>query len=174
MTNIYIDKNVYCQNKKQINKFIDEQHLTKITFNKRPNKNGYVEIYVEVTDHFEEFVEYMIGKLGKDIITCVGMKCDNFEKVKEMDRMIPEIHEKMWKENIWGHKDVIYTKTKDYKLINILDRYDTYYVYGRDSIDGNNENNEIQQLYLKDLDMKIDEYRGISNEKPYHNDYFYP
>jgi hypothetical protein len=46
-----------------------------------------------------EFIKYMIRKLGKDIITSVGIKCDNFEKLKEMDCMIPEIHEKMWKEN---------------------------------------------------------------------------
>jgi hypothetical protein len=61
-----------------------------------------------------------------------------------------------------GHKDVGYEKIDDYKLIDdILDRYNIYYVYGRDSIDGNNENNEIDQLYLKDLDKKIKEYRGI-------------
>jgi hypothetical protein len=146
MTYVYIDKNVYCQNKKQNDKFIDEQDLTKITVNKHSNKSGCVEIYVEIRDHFEEFVEYMMEKLGKDIIKSVGIKCDNFEKLKEMDYMIPEMYEKMWKKKKQGHKDVVYAKPEDYKLIDILDRYDKYYVYGRNSIDGNDVNNEVDQL----------------------------
>jgi hypothetical protein len=145
MTYVYIDKNVYCQNKKQIDKFVDKQNLTKITVNKHSNKSGCVEIYVEIRDHFEEFVEYMMEKLGKDMIIYVGTRCDNFEKLKELNTMIPEIYEKMWEENKQTHKNVVYAKADDYKLIEILDRYDVYYVYGRDSIDGNDENNEIQQ-----------------------------
>jgi hypothetical protein len=31
---IIINKNVYCQNKKPINEFIDEQDITKFVFNK--------------------------------------------------------------------------------------------------------------------------------------------
>jgi hypothetical protein len=164
MTYVYIDKNVYHQNKKQIDKFVDKQHLAKINFNKRPSKSGCVEIHVEISDHFEEFVEYMMEILGKDIIAFVGARCDNFEKLKELNIMIPEIYEKMWKEKKQGGKDVVYAKTDDYKHIDILDRYDVYYVYGRDSIDGNYEDNEIQQLYLKDLDRKINEYRGIEED----------
>jgi hypothetical protein len=59
---------------------------------------------VEISDHFEVFVEYMIRKLGKDIITYVGTRCDNFEKLKEKDCMIPEMYEKMWKEKKRGIK----------------------------------------------------------------------
>jgi hypothetical protein len=38
MTYIYIDKNVYCQYKKQIGEFIDEQDVTKITFEENSDK----------------------------------------------------------------------------------------------------------------------------------------
>jgi hypothetical protein len=161
MTYVYIDKNVYRQNKKQINKFIEEQDLTKITVNKHSNKSGCVEIYVEIRDHFEVFVEYMIEKLGKDMITCVGARCDEFKKLKELNVMISEIYEKMWEENKQGRKDVVHAKADDYNLIDILNRFAVYYVYGRDSIDGIDENNEIQQLYLMELDRKINEYRGL-------------
>jgi hypothetical protein len=154
MTYVYIDKNVYRQNKKQINKFIEEQDLTKTTVNKHSNKSGCVEIYVEISDHFEMFVEYMMEILGKDMITYVGTRCDNFEKLKELNVMIPEIYEKMWEEKKQGRKDVVYAKADDYKLIDILDRYDVYYVYGHDSIDEFNENNEIDKLYLKELHKK--------------------
>jgi hypothetical protein len=44
----------------------------------------------------------MIRKLRKDIITCVGTKCDNFEKLKEMNVIILEIYEKMWIEKDSG------------------------------------------------------------------------
>jgi hypothetical protein len=37
----------------------------------------------------------MFRKLGKDIIACVGIYSDCFEELKEMNVMIPEIHEKM-------------------------------------------------------------------------------
>jgi hypothetical protein len=86
--------------------------------------------------------------------------------------MIPEIHEKMWEENKCGHKGVVYAKVEDYKLIELLEKYDVYYIYGRDSIDGNNENNEIDQLYIKDLDEKIDEYRGMDSLKSYYRSLF--
>jgi hypothetical protein len=115
MTYIYIDKNVYRQNKKQINKFINEQDETKITFNKYPDKIGCVEIYVEISSHFEYFVEYMFRKLGKDIIVCVGIKCDNFEKLKKMNVMIFEIYEKMWKEkDRLRCNDMVYIKANHY------------------------------------------------------------
>jgi hypothetical protein len=153
MTYVYIDKNVYRQNKKQIDKFIDEQDLTKITFNKHPSRSSYVEIYVEISDHFEEFVEYMIRKLGKDIITSLGIKCDNFEKLKEMDCMIPEMYEKKRKGKKRGHKDVVYAKEDDYKLIGILDRYDIYYVYRCD------KDKEIDRMYKESMKDKINEYR---------------
>jgi hypothetical protein len=57
-----------------------------------------VKIYVEFLSSFENFVEYMFRKLGKDIIVCVGIECCSFEEVKKMNVMIPEIHEKMWTE----------------------------------------------------------------------------
>jgi hypothetical protein len=98
MTYVFIDKIVYYNNKKLINKFIDVQDETKITFNKNSDKIRCVEIYVEISSSFEYFVEYMFRKLGKDIITCVGTKCESFEELKKMNVMIPEMHEKMWEE----------------------------------------------------------------------------
>jgi hypothetical protein len=98
MCAIYIDKNFYLQNKKLINKFIDQQNEAKINFNKNPEKIGCVEIYIDHLSSFENFVEYMFRKLGKDLITFVGICCDLFDDLKEMNVMIPEIHEKMWEE----------------------------------------------------------------------------
>jgi hypothetical protein len=69
-----------------------------ITFNKYPDKIGCVQIFVEIKSNFENFVEYMFRKLGKDIIACVGIRCGSFEKLKEMNVMIPEMHEMMWEE----------------------------------------------------------------------------
>jgi hypothetical protein len=57
-----------------------------------------VEIYVQSGYIYDYFVGDMFRKLGKDIIACVGLYCINFEKLKEMNVMIPEIHEKMWVE----------------------------------------------------------------------------
>jgi hypothetical protein len=37
----------------------------------------------------------MLRKLGKDIISCIGIKCDSFEELKKMNVMIPKVHEKM-------------------------------------------------------------------------------
>jgi hypothetical protein len=62
-----------------------------------------------------------------------GTKCDNFEKLKEMNVMIPKIHEKMWEEeNRWGGKGVVYANVCDYKLIEQSNKYDIYYIYGHD------------------------------------------
>jgi hypothetical protein len=55
----------------------------------------------------------------------------------------------------------VYAKADDYKLIDILDRYYIYYVYGRVGIHENDDNNEVDQLHKKDLDEKINEYRRI-------------
>jgi hypothetical protein len=59
---------------------------------------GWVEIYVEFLSSFEYIIKNMFRKLGKDIIACVGRCCNGFEELKEMNVIIPEIHEKMWEE----------------------------------------------------------------------------
>jgi hypothetical protein len=95
---IFIDKNVYRQNKKPIGEFIDQQDETKITFEENSDMVGCVEIYVEFLSTFESFPEFMFRKFGKDIIACVGICWNAFEELKEMNVMIHEIHEKMWEE----------------------------------------------------------------------------
>jgi hypothetical protein len=40
----------------------------------------------------------MFRKLGKDVITYVGIGVGYFQDLKEMNVMIPEVHEKMWEE----------------------------------------------------------------------------
>jgi hypothetical protein len=50
---------------------------------------------------FENFAEYKFRNVGKDIISCIGIECSSFEKLKEMNVMIPEIHEKMLEEGVW-------------------------------------------------------------------------
>jgi hypothetical protein len=103
MTYVFIDKIVYYNNKKLINEFINQQDEAKIIFQKNSDKFGCVEIYMEFSSSFENFIEYMFRKLGKDIISSVGIHCDCFEELKEMNVMIPEIHEKMLEEeNRWG------------------------------------------------------------------------
>jgi hypothetical protein len=115
-----------------------------------------VEIYVESSDYFEYCIEYMFRKLGKDIIVCVGTSCDNFEKLKKMNVMIPEIFEKMWEEEDRREcKGVVYTNVTDYKLIELLEKYDVYYIYGH------HEDSEIAQMYKENMEEKINEYRRI-------------
>jgi hypothetical protein len=97
-TSIFINKNVYCQNKKRINKFIDEQDEAKIDFVRNSDKIGCMEIYVDKLGSLDGFVEYMFRKLGKDVIAYVGICCDGFDELKEMNVMIPEMHEKIWEE----------------------------------------------------------------------------
>jgi hypothetical protein len=77
-TSVFIDKKIYLQNKKLINKFINQQDEAKINFQKNSHKIGYIEIYADRLNRFDNFVEYMFRKLGKDIIGCVGTRCDNF------------------------------------------------------------------------------------------------
>jgi hypothetical protein len=127
---------------------------------------GCVEIYVDKLGSFDNFVEYMFRKLGKDVITCVKICCDAFDELKEMNVMIPEMDEKMWEEeNRWGRVGVVYATANDYKLIELLDFY--YIVY----IDEFKKDNES---YKKSIEEKLSEYRGINNEKLNHNDYFCP
>jgi hypothetical protein len=38
----------------------------------------------------------------------------------------------------------------------------------------NDEFEKDNELYKESIEEKISEYRGINNEKPYHNDYFCP
>jgi hypothetical protein len=59
-----------------------------------------VEVYVDISSSVESFIEYMFRKLGKEIIACVGTKCDNFEKLKKMNVMISEITKRCGKRRI--------------------------------------------------------------------------
>jgi hypothetical protein len=94
---IFIDKNVYRQNKKPINKFINQDgHITKFVFNKNSDMRWMVEIHAQFLSDFENFVEYMFRMLGKDVIASVGIRICFFEDLKEMNVMIPEVYEKMW------------------------------------------------------------------------------
>jgi hypothetical protein len=49
----------------------------------------------------------------------------------------------------------VYAKVNDYKLIELLDKYDIYFRYGYD------KDNEIDQMYKESMKEKINEYRGI-------------
>jgi hypothetical protein len=94
---VFIDKNVYLQNKKRINKFINQdEYICKYEFEKNSDLNGIVEIFVEQVNAFEHFIEYMFRKLGKEPIAYVGICVGFFDDLKEMDVVIPEIKEKMW------------------------------------------------------------------------------
>jgi hypothetical protein len=93
---IFIKKNVYLQNKKPINEFIDEQDITKFVFNKNSDMRWVVEIHIQFLSDFEKFVEHMFRMLGKDVIAYVGIRVGFFEDLKEMNVMIPEVYEKMW------------------------------------------------------------------------------
>jgi hypothetical protein len=94
---IFIDKNMYLQNKKRINEFINQdEYICRYYFNKNSQLNGTVEIFVEQVDSFECFVEYMFRVLGKEVIAYVGICVGFFDDLKNMDVVIPEIKEKMW------------------------------------------------------------------------------
>jgi hypothetical protein len=76
---IFIDRNVYLQNKKRINKFINQdEFICRYYFNKNSQLNGMVEIFVEHVDAFEYFAEHMFRMLGKDVITYVGISVNFF------------------------------------------------------------------------------------------------
>jgi hypothetical protein len=67
----------------------------------------------------------------------------------------------MWTEKLrLARKNVVLADAKDNKLIELLDRYEIYYIYGHD------ENNEFDKLYYKTIEDRISEYRGINNEEP--------
>jgi hypothetical protein len=51
----------------------------------------------------------------------------------------------------------VYAKTNDYKFIELLYKYDIYYIYGHD------EDNEFDQMYKESMEEKIYEYRKIEN-----------
>jgi hypothetical protein len=158
---IFIDKNIYFQNKILINNFIDqeEKYITKFYLEIHSDKSVCVEIYVESIKIFDRFVEDMFRKLGNDIITCVGLYCFNFKKLKEMIVMIPEIHEKMWEEkDRWGHDAVVYASASDYKLIQILKNYSNLYAFTSD---------ENKNICKEIIEREISEYRGISNGNLY-------
>jgi hypothetical protein len=88
----------------------------------------------------------MFKKLGKDIIACVGICCDCFEKLKEVNVMIPEIHE----------KDVVYTQANDYKLIELLEDYFELYIFKDDN---------YKKMYEESIEEKINEYRRTEENK---------
>jgi hypothetical protein len=157
---VFIDKNFYLQNKKRINKFIDEQNEVKNNFVKNFEMRWVVEIYVEKLCSFEDFVEYMFRKLGKDVIAYVGISIGYFDDLKEMNVVISEIKEKMWEiPQKYGHYKITLAKANDYKLIELLSDYKLLY------IDKFEKDEESYEESIKD---KISEYRGINNEKPYH------
>jgi hypothetical protein len=88
---IFIDKNIYFNNKRLIYNFVDQQLETKIDFEVENSiPVSCVDIYVENLSSFDGFVEYVFRNLGKDIIECVGFDCPNFEELKRMNIMIPE------------------------------------------------------------------------------------
>jgi hypothetical protein len=126
-----------------------------------------VKIYVEKLSDFEDFVEYIFRILGKVVIAYVGIVCDWFEELKEINVMIPEIKEKMWEEvDRFGHLGLVCAKPEDYKLTELLFYYD--YLYNDDF----KKDEGDEESYEENIKDKISEYRGINNEKPYHNDYF--
>jgi hypothetical protein len=154
---IFINKNVYRENKKSINKFINQDgHIAKFTFNKNSDIRWVVEIHVQFLSDFEKFVEHMFRVLGKDVIAYVGIRIGFFEELEEMNVMIPEIHEKMWIESDrQGTCTTICANASNYKLIGLLDKYNKYFRYGYD------KDNEIDQKFKESMKDKINEYRGI-------------
>jgi hypothetical protein len=155
MAYIFICKNVYCQNKKQIDDFINQDgHIAKFIFNKNSDFPCVVEIKIQFLSDFEKLVEYMFRNLGKDVFAYVGIYIPFFDDLKEMNVMIPEINEKMWEErDRWGCCRIVCTKVNDYKLIGLLDKYDKYFRYGYD------KDNVIDRMF-KD---KINDYRQKKN-----------
>jgi hypothetical protein len=146
---VFIDKNFYLQNKKRINKFIYEQDEAKINFEKNSDMIGMVEIYVEHLDTFEYFVECMFRMLEKDVIAYVGIYIGNFESLKEMNVMIPEIKEKMWEEvDAFDQYGMVLAKANDYKLIELLSDYDELF---------NDEDEKDEEVYIKCINRKISE-----------------
>jgi hypothetical protein len=98
----------------------------------------------------------MFRKFGKDIIAYVGICCDAFEVLKEMNVMISEMHEKMWEEeDRWGRCNMVLANGSDYKFVELLNKYDMYFRYGYD------KDNEIDQMFKESMKDKINEYRGI-------------
>jgi hypothetical protein len=140
MAYIFINKSVYYNNKKPINKFIDEQDITKITVYKNSDTFGCVEIKVQFLSDFEKFVEYMFRMLGKDEIAYVGIRIGYFQDLKEMNVMIPEVYEKIWIESDRrGSCTMVCANASDYKLIGLLNKYDKVIIdltaFGGDSND---------------------------------------
>jgi hypothetical protein len=113
----FIDKNIYFNNKRLIDNFIDQEdkYIAGFYLEIHSDKSGCIEIYVESIKIYDRFIEDMFRKLGKDIIAYVGLYCINFKKLKKMNVMIPEIDKKKWEEkNRWGHDAVVYANASDY------------------------------------------------------------
>jgi hypothetical protein len=65
---MFIDKNVYGNNNKQLDDFIGLE-LAKLDFHVHPDTNRCVKIYLEYRiDSFEFFLVYMFRELGMDIM----------------------------------------------------------------------------------------------------------
>jgi hypothetical protein len=154
---IFIDKNVYHQNKNPIDEFINQDgHIAKFTFNKNSDMRWVVEIKVQFLSDFENFVEDIFRVLGKDVIAFVGIRVGFLEDLKEMNVMIPEVYEKMWvQSDRQGSCTMVCANVSDYKLIGLLNKYDMYFRYGYD------KDNEIDQMFKESMKDKINEYRGI-------------
>jgi hypothetical protein len=157
MAYIFIKRNVYHQNKKQIDDFINQDgHIAKLNFNKNSDIRFVVEIHVQFLSDFEKFVEYMFRTLGKDVFAYVGIRIGFFQELEEMKVMIPEIHKKMWiVSDRQGSCALVCAKVSDYKLIGLLDKYDKYFRYGYD------KNHKIDEMFKDSMEEKINEYRGI-------------
>jgi hypothetical protein len=63
-----------------------------------------------------------------------------------------------------GRYKITLAKVNDYKLIKLLNDYDTLFF---DEYDGHDE-----EAYTRSINDKISEYRGVNNEKPYHTPLF--
>jgi hypothetical protein len=158
---VFIDKNIFLQNKKRINKFINQdEYIAKFIFEKNSDMTGMVEIFVEHLDDFDYFVEHMFRKLGKDVIAYVGISIGFFDDLKKMNVMIPEIKEKMWEmSEKYSYYNITLAKANDFKLVELLSDYDILF---------NVEDEYDEEVYTRSINDKISEYRAINNEKPYH------
>jgi hypothetical protein len=165
---IFIDKNIYFNIKRLIDNFKDQQdkYITGFYLEIHSNKIGCVEIYVESGNNHNYFIEDMFRKLGKDIIAYVGLYCINFKKLKKMNVMIPEIHEKMWEEkDKMGHEGVVYTNESYYKLIQLLQDYSNLYTHTIGDAEYKDKSKEL-------IEEKIDKYRRVDNVKSYYRSLF--
>jgi hypothetical protein len=60
-----------------------------------------------------------------------------------------------------GRYKITLAKVNDYKLIELINDYDMLF-FDDDEVD------DDEEAYTRDINNKISEYRGINNEKYYH------